>query len=379
MVPICLPAVAAIVMAVPPQLPPVEAWLVEEPWPLLGFERTIERLSYEKFTPKDFRTGSPLFDGEWIFGTHLMAGYGTAQQILADGEADPVRLARLNRCIETLMTPRVRGFTKVSWGSDPLDSLESDEIHHAAYLGYFNLLLGLTRSVDPGTQYADLHDRITAALIRRMKIHPLLIVQTYPREAYPVDMCAVIASVALHQSSAGEDHQAIIDKWLHICRSRYIENKTGLLCQAVRYDSGQPNDYPRGSGTALGAYFLSFVDVDLSKQLYGAIKTNLLTPPGPMQGVKEYVDPANNHRMDIDSGPIIAGLGTSATGFTIGLAKIHGDEATLKGIMGLSYILGNPEINAEGDFRYVVGYPLSSAIMYAMLTSAPAPETVARD
>jgi len=342
----------------------------------LAFEKTIEQIASGVVRPTDFNTGSALFDAEWVFGTYLMAGFGTAQQMLVDGHDRDARLARLHRCIDMILSDEVRAFTTRSWGSDPLESLDRVDQQHGAYLGYLNVLLGLERALDPASPHAKIHDRITASLVRRMEAHPLLIVQTYPGEAYPVDMCAVVASLALHQAATGVDHHRVIERWRDVCNQYYRHRDTGLLFQAVDFQSGKPSDYPRGSGTALGAYFLSLMDPALSLSLYESIKKHLLTPEGPMQGVREYLDPALNHRVDIDSGPILMGLGTSATGFTVGLARCHGDTQTLKNLLGLSYVLGNPQMDETGAFRYVVGYPLSSSIMYAMLTARPVHGTV---
>ena len=54
--------------------------------------------------------------------------------------------------------------------SDGIVLLETlDQEHaHAAYLGYFNLVLSLNRLLDPDTEFVDLNDRITAALARRV-------------------------------------------------------------------------------------------------------------------------------------------------------------------------------------------------------------------
>ncbi len=72
--------------------------------------------------------------------------------------------------------------------------------------------------------------------------------------------------------------------------------------------------------------------------------------------------------MDIDSGEIVAGLGTSATGFAIGVARIHGDTATQGGLLRLAYLLGGPRY-ASGRFRFERVYPLSNTIFFAMVTA----------
>src|SRR5438270_11096003 len=47
-----------------------------------GLEKTIAR----PLTPKDFPVGSKVLDGEWLFGTYMMAAMGFGQLALAHPE-----------------------------------------------------------------------------------------------------------------------------------------------------------------------------------------------------------------------------------------------------------------------------------------------------
>ena len=47
------------------------------------------------------------------------------------------------------------------------------------------------------------------------------------------------------------------------------------MIQAVSSIDGRALDAPRGSGTALGIYFLSFADTELSRELYTAARQQL--------------------------------------------------------------------------------------------------------
>jgi hypothetical protein len=73
---------------------------------------------------------------------------------------------------------------------------------------------------------------------------------------------------------------------------------------------------------------------------------------------------------DIDSGPVIFGMGFSATGFSIAGAKIFTDRNSFTKLYALTYLFGTP-LTRNGSLHYVTGGPLGTAIMFAVLTAPP--------
>ncbi len=319
-----------------------------------------------------FTTGDAQFDGEWLFGTYLMAGLGFGQSALRHPEKKAEYARLMDQCITQLLTPDVRAFDRRMWGRDPIESLDSND-HHAAFLGYFNLLLGLHRAIDPASRHAALNDRITAALIRRLEASPLFLLESYPREIYPVDNCAVIGSIGLHGRVSGADHGAILQRWGAVCRQRWIDPETGLLIQAINPMDGTPADLPRGSGTALGLYFLSFADPSLSRSLYAAARRELFGHFLGFGGVREYARTVRGEKGDIDCGPIVFGFGLSPTGFLIGGARLHHDDATFRSLYATAHLCGAPVIRKD-KLNFVTGGPLGDTILFAMLTARPVTE-----
>lgn len=340
-----------------------ERWFAGDATAQERLARGAERWIRQELGREHFQTGSAQFNGEWLFGTYLMAGLGFGQSALEHPEWRDRHLELMNLCVERIMSPAVRAFDRETWGSDPLESLDSDEHDHAAYLGYFNLLLGLQRRLDPASPYAPLHDRITAALARRLEKRPWLLLHSYPDEMYPVDNGAVIGSIGLHGQ-----YPAVVRRWVDNCRQRYIDPQTGLLYQCIDPRSGVAVDAPRGSGTALGLYFLSFADRALARDLYAAARRELA---GTLLGfgvVREYPRGHGDGTGDIDSGPIVLGYGVSATGFSLAGSRMNGDAATFRRLFGTAYLFGAP-VERSGRREYVMGGPLGNAILFAMLTA----------
>lgn len=316
-----------------------------------------------------FSTGSARFDGEWWFGTYLMAGLGYVQTAREHPELAERHLALAARCVERLLDPRVRAFDREAWhGEDPLESLAGPQ-GHAAYLGYFNLLLGLLRELEPSTPHAALNDRISAALARRFAAAPHGLIATYPGELYPVDNSAGIASLAVHARVTGVASPAV-SAWVERVRAAYLDPATGLLIQAVHPGSGEPLDAPRGSGSALAAYFLAYADPGLSRDLYRAVDARLSERFLGFGVVREYPATVPGGEGDIDSGPLILGYSVSATGFALAGARIHRDPAAFARIYATAWLFGAPTTQGE-RLNFAAGGPLGDALLFALMSAPP--------
>jgi hypothetical protein len=334
--------------------------------------RGVERWVARDLTRSDFTTGSSRFDGEWLFGTYMMAAMGFGQSALQHPEAPGLRArhaALMETCIDRLVTSRARAFDREAWGDDPLDGLDGER-GHAAYLGYLNLALGLHVRLDPESRFRALHDAITAALLRRIERSPTHWLETYPGEVYPVDNSAVVGSIGLHASTRGEPPPAVVRAWSAHVRATALDPATGLLVQAVDPSTGVAKDRARGSGSALASYFLSFADPALSKDLWSAVHRELAATVLGFGVVREY--PARVAGAgDIDSGPVVLGAGVSATGFALAASRIHRDEAAFIGYYATANLFGAPR-NRGGTTSHVTGGPLGDAILFAMMTALPA-------
>ncbi len=316
-----------------------------------------------------YSTGHELFDAEWLFGTYQMAALGFGQAAIEHPKWRVRQLQLMSVCIDRLLSPEVREFDRRQWGEDPLDSLEG-ESGHAAYLGYLNLVLGMHRLLDAKSPYAEINDRISAALALRFERSPTMSVETYPGQAFPVDMAAGIGSLGLHQRASGKNHRKLLRRWSEHCRSNWIEPSTGLLFQMVNPENGRPLGPARGSGTSLAAYFLSFADRELSHDLFDAMRRHMTGAPLGFGMAREYAPEGPGGRGDIDSGPVLFGYGVSATGFMLASCRIHGDRELYEKLLRTVNLFGAP--TAIGDrLEFVTGGPIGHALLFALLPAQP--------
>lgn len=330
--------------------------------------------SIQSMNKDSFDTGSQLFNGEWLFGSNTMAAMGNAQVALRFPEYRETALQRMRICFDNLLSKEVQEFDSVEWNDkNAIENLDNDEDDHAAYLGYFNLPLSLYNHIRTSLvkgsdkdKYQLLNEQITEALVRRMQKRPNMLLETYPTEFYPVDNTTCAASIAVYSKAFGT-YTDTVKKWKNNF-SQFIDPKTDMLIQSVNADMTHYSQ-PRGSGSSLAAYFLIYLDFDLSKRLYKGCRNELLDKPLGFGLMNEYSEEFRHLSGDIDSGPLIWGYSMSTTGFILASAKAHEDKELFDSIFATAWIAGAPEFNSR-TMHWKTGGPLGDAIMFAMLTAS---------
>lgn len=169
----------------------------------------------------------------------------------------------------------------------------------------------------------------------------------------------------------GTDRSAFVEEWTTEFERSYVEPTSGFVRQATDTPG---YGTPRGSGTALSAYFLGFVDSALSEKLFRALINNAKLEVFGMATIREYPDGFAGTG-DIDSGPVILGSSVSATGFAIGSANRFGDLGSFHRLHRTAELFGMPYRSANGK-GFVVGGPLGDAILLAMDTVGDVPSRV---
>jgi len=331
----------------------------------VAFARSVAKSVTSGVSTASFHTGSARFDGEWAFGTYLMATLGLGQVVLSHPEERARLLPAMRQSTEQLTQNQTNAFGTEAWGNVGLDTLARGHGH--GYLGYANLSLSMLRLLEPDMAQAKLHDELTEALAQRLAEAPHALFETYPGEAYPPDMSMVAGSIALHDCALGLPERSFMPAWRRAF-SRYVDPDSGLLYQAADAATGTPIGPPRGSGAAIAAYSLAFADRALSERLYAGLRRQAVNVLG-FGMMREY--PAGHAGTgDIDSGPVLFGVGVSATGFALAGARLYGDDALFTQLYRTVELFGVPLGDAEGR-HFMSGGPLGNAILLAMTTATP--------
>jgi hypothetical protein len=325
-----------------------------------GLVRTLDR----GVGAGSFATGSERFDGEWTVVTLQMTALALGQLILERPVRRSEYLPAIERSVAGLQTPAATRFGATAWGRGGFDDLESARGH--AYLGYSNLAFGMLRLLDPRAAIGPLHDRVTAALARRLEQASHALIETYPGEAYPADVAAVAASIALYDRATGANHRALLDAWTRRFAQRYVDSSSGLLYQSADAESGAALGPARASGTAIAVYFLAFFAPELAERLTGALIRQRASLFG-FGAIREYPDQIFAFG-DVDSGPLFFGASPAASAFALAGVRSFGSRDLFCELMRTAELVGVP-VEQAGRRSFVTGGPLGNAIVLAMVTS----------
>jgi hypothetical protein len=313
-----------------------------------------------------YHTGYARFDGQSAVAIDQMTILGLSQIVLLHPELRAEYLPTIRAAAAHLVDPRTLSYAARVYGQHGVVAMAPGAGH--AYLGYINLALGMLRAVDPDTPLRALHDRLSEQLAARLFGSPTGLIETYPGETWPPDVAAVAGSLGLHAKLTGVDRSAQLLAWA----KRFADcavSRDGYLVQRVQSGSCVALDAPRGSGTAVAAYFLSFADRDLARRLHQA-----LAGPGArtflgFSAIREYGEGFEGQG-DVNAGPIVLGVSVGATGFGLGSAAANRDRALFRSLYRTLDLFGAP-VDRAGRRSFAVGGSIGNALLLAMLSARP--------
>lgn len=310
--------------------------------------------------PSAHHTGSVHMDGEWAYVSVMMSVIGLTRAAYGDRSFE--RAAR-ERGSALLASEGLLGFGTRAWGHHYRDA----EVGHA-YLGWGALALGHARELDPGFPEAAAHDAMIALLRRSLDESPHGVFETFPSVTFPPDVAVAIGAVALHDRLTGGHHDVLVKRAVKRFIDGFVDPKSGFVWQQADPTTGAGRDTPRGSGTAISAYALSFADDAAAAKLRAALHAYTSRLAG-FEAVREYGD-GRFGLGDIDSGPVLLGVSVAATGFSLASARQACDRDWFRGLARTMHMFGVPWRDG-GDARYLTGGALGNAVLLAMLTAEP--------
>jgi hypothetical protein len=175
---------------------------------------------------------------------------------------------------------------------------------------------------------------------------------SYPDQSWPADACVGMATLAIYNRMVAPTYDSLVEHWVKRVQIRRAPDSK-LLPHKTQSETAALIEGPRGCSGVLNLYFLPEIDAQLAvdqfhrfDSLFGYSRLGLST-------VREY--PRGQSGMgDVDSGPVILGVGFSATIVGIGAYLKFGEVANAQAIsdaveaLGFSYRWG-------GRKRYIWG------------------------
>ena len=311
------------------------------------------------------------FQGEWALYTCSMTAAALVNIGLQYPKHKECAIENIANIIEIALSPDIRRYDRMRWDEDPLDGY-SDMNSHISYLSHLAWMIGGYKQIGGDDRYDRLYNEVCETMNRRILQSPNLNLPTYPDECiYVPDMLVAIVALANYSRIYQGKYDEVVEQWLAIAKSKWIDRETGLLVSFLPNNELHPNEeWPvKGSYSALNCYYLTFIDPAFAKDQYEKLKTSFLQK-SPITGIKEYYGRSCWFGMDIDAGPIIMNLSPSATAFALGSATFFHDTEVRTGILKTAEIAGST-ISCSGTSHYLLAnYALvGEAIMLAMRTT----------
>lgn len=204
---------------------------------------------------------------------------------------------------------------------------ELDPDYGVFYAGWRNYLLGslLSLKVDfPERtiliqQFTSQCEEIASAL--KEADSPFL--ESYSHQKWPADMMVAITSLKIHDQLFAPRYEGLIKSWL-VDIERYLDEETQLIPHQALDGEFLHFQEARGSSSALMLRLLSVIDSSTGRTYYNQMKPLFHSTTFGLPSVREY--PVGTFGLgDVDSGPVIFGVGFAATIVMMGTMATYGD------------------------------------------------------
>lgn len=237
--------------------------------------------------------------------------------------------------------------------------------HGIFYTGWSAFLCG---SILKSTPVAEWATRDTAYFLgacanieRALRTNSSLWLQSYYGAAWPADNTVAIAALRLHDKLFPPRYKLLIDNWLHAVRQK-LDTTTGLIPHSADAFTGAMQESPRGSSQSLVIRLLTEIDPAFAREQYVLFRRQFAGSVCGLPAIREY--PAGySGAGDIDSGPVVFGIGSSATIVGLGTALAVGDNELAEPVEQTIEALGIP-LSVGGQKFYAGGaLPVADAFL----------------
>lgn len=180
--------------------------------------------------------------------------------------------------------------------------------------GEIALCLGARRLIEDSPRWESAFQARIATIVDRMNRGPMKCAESYPDECWMFCNTAALAALRMSEVLDGEDHHPLITECLHNARQHLLDPDTKMLISAFQLD-GTPHPAgpgPEGSTIWFAAHMLQIVDPQFAQNQYDLAKRHLGRSIIGFGYSKEWPGIAIGG-MDVDSGPVLPILGTSAS------------------------------------------------------------------
>ncbi|MCB9262797.1 MAG: hypothetical protein H6607_10520 [Flavobacteriales bacterium] len=261
-----------------------------------------------------------IFPEGYVF-THAVYGVSWCQLALAQKNDSEIRNKALHQAILAYKNLETE-YAKMPFSEN------LDPNYGIFYVGWKNYLLSKIFLIDTVFAQSDIFrakfeqqcHEIADAAFSSQNPYP----QSYAGHSWPSDAFVAVASLSNYDKIFGKKFRINIDEWLANINER-LDAETGMIPHKVDFETGKCVVGTRGCSIALILRMLAEIDSDLATEQYLKAKEKFMGKTVGLPSVREY--PKGKHgKGDIDSGPVIFGVGFTATIMMVGVMAMLDDS-----------------------------------------------------
>jgi len=198
------------------------------------------------------------------------------------------------------------------------------------YCGWKNYLLSkilqVDRTFNSHESYEALFKEQSKEIAAAVKQSNSPYLESYSGHAWPADMFVTMASLKNYDKLYKPKFQSDIQSWIGSVKKK-LDPKTHLIPHKVHPETGAMIEGARGCSIGLSLRMLGEIDSAFGREQFDLARTHFITTQFGLPAVREY--PKGTFGLgDIDSGPVILGVGFSGTIVMIGTMSMY-DHPTL--------------------------------------------------
>jgi hypothetical protein len=195
------------------------------------------------------------------------------------------------------------------------------------YIGWNNYLLSkillLDSTFENHETYKKLYSKQCEQIATALQKSNTPFLETYKEASWPADMCVAMASISHHDKNFEPKYKNLIADWVAKVKAK-LDPKTQMIPHRVDSESGETIEGARGCSTSLTLRLMAEIDPAFALEQYKLYKEKFVSTALGLPSIREYPKGQSGYG-DIDSGPVILGVGFAGTIVSVSTFSVLGD------------------------------------------------------
>lgn len=183
--------------------------------------------------------------------------------------------------------------------------------------------------------------------------------ESYDGLSWPADNVVCLAALSLYDRIEDPQFEAVRKEWLDRIKRTLLVDCL-LIPHGYDLALNRPLEGARGSSQALILAFLPEIDLEFSQNQYQQFRKLFLDYKMGLPGIREFPRGVIGQG-DIDSGPVVMGIGGVASIVSIRAARLHADWALAEGLRNGTSAILFPQKNRDEKYYLFGQLPILDA------------------